>query len=116
MIFLTLRDCRFPHVAGGRFSHLRRGTVLGSAPGVFTRVTPNRCPFRIAHVFVHKNRLRKCGCHVLHHKAGTASLSSPLSTLLATDVGTKEMGLIESVSEDAEKSWLCMVADSVAIK
>ena len=25
------------------------------------------------------------------------------------------MGLIESEGEDAEKSWLCMVADSVAI-
>ena len=34
---------------------------------------------------------------------------------LSDDVGTKEMGLIESESEDAEKSWLCMVADSVAI-
>ena len=40
-------------------------------------------------------------------KAGTASLSSPSSTLMATDVGAKEMGLIESVSEGAEKSWLC---------
>ena len=49
-------------------------------------------------------------------KAGTASLSSPSSTLMATDVGTKEIGLIESVCEDAEMSWLCMVADSVAIK
>ena len=34
---------------------------------------------------------------------------------MATNVGAKEMGLIESVSEDAEKSWLCMVTDSVAI-
>ena len=35
---------------------------------------------------------------------------------MAADVGAKKkMGLIESVTEDAEKSWLCTVADSVAI-
>ena len=32
---------------------------------------------------------------------GTASSRSSQSTLTATDVGTKEIGLIESVCEDA---------------
>ena len=43
--FLPLRHCRSPHVAGNKLSQqLKRGTVLGSAPWVVTRMTPNRCP------------------------------------------------------------------------
>ena len=54
--------------------------------------------------------------HQIQGKAGTAISSSSQSTLMATDVGTKVIGLIESVCEDAEVSWLFMVADAVAIK
>ena len=53
--------------------------------------------------------------HQIQGKAGTAISSSSQSTLMATDVGTKEIGLIESVHEDAEISWLFLVADAVAI-
>ena len=53
--------------------------------------------------------------HQVQGKAGTASSSSSQSTLSATDVGTKEIALIESVCEDAEMSWIFMVADAVAI-
>ena len=53
--------------------------------------------------------------HQVQGKAGTASSSSSQSTLSATDVGTKEIGLIESVSEDAEVSRIFRVADVVAI-
>ena len=53
--------------------------------------------------------------HQVQGNTGTASLSSLSPTLTAKDVGTEEMGLIESVSEDAEESWLFMVAESVAI-
>ena len=53
--------------------------------------------------------------HQVQGKAGTASSSSSQSTLSATDVGTKEIGLIESVCEDAEMSWILVVADAVAI-
>ena len=49
-------------------------------------------------------------------KAGTASSSSSHPTLSATDVGTKEIGLIESVCEDAEMSRIFTVADAVALK
>ena len=48
-------------------------------------------------------------------KAGTVSLSSSSSTLVATDVDTKHLGVIESRSENAGKSWLCMVVGFVAI-
>ena len=51
----------------------------------------------------------------VRNRAGTASLSSSSSTLVAADVDTKELGLIESGSENAEKSWLGMVVDFVAI-
>ena len=47
--------------------------------------------------------------------AGTANSSSSQSALSATDVGTKEIGLIESVFEDAEMSWIFMVDGAVAI-
>ena len=53
--------------------------------------------------------------HQEQGKAGTVSSSSSQSTLTATDVGTKEIGHTESVCEDAEMSWLFMVADAVAI-
>ena len=53
--------------------------------------------------------------HQVQGKAGTASSSSSQSTLSTTNVGTKEIGLIESVCEDAEMSWIFMVADAVAI-
>ena len=53
--------------------------------------------------------------HQVQGKAGTASLSSSQSTLSATEVGTEEIGLIESVCEDAGMSWIFMVADAVAI-
>ena len=54
--------------------------------------------------------------HQVQGKAGTASSSSSQSTLTATDVGTKQIGLVESVCEDAEMGWLFMVAaDAVAI-
>ena len=53
--------------------------------------------------------------HQVHGKAGTSSSSSSQSTLSATDVGTKEIGLIESVCEDAKMTWILMVADAVAI-
>ena len=53
--------------------------------------------------------------HQIQGKAGMASSSSSQSALSATDVGRKEIGLIESVYEDAEMSWLSMVADAVAI-
>ena len=53
--------------------------------------------------------------HQVQGKDGTASSSSSQSTLSATDVGTKEIGLIESVSEDAEMSRIFRVADAVAI-
>ena len=53
--------------------------------------------------------------HQVHGKAGTASSSSSQSALSATDVVTKEIGLIESVCEDAEMRWIFMVADAVAI-
>ena len=53
--------------------------------------------------------------HQIQGKAGTASSSSSQSTLMATDAGTKEIGLIESVHEDAEISWLFLVADAVTI-
>ena len=46
-------------------------------------------------------------------KAGTVSLSS---TLVATEVDTKkELGLIESESENAQGSWLGMVVGFIAI-
>ena len=51
----------------------------------------------------------------VRNKAGTASVSSSSSTLMSTDADTKELGLIESGSENAEKSWLGMVAGFVAI-
>ena len=53
--------------------------------------------------------------HQVQGKAGTASSSSSQSTLSATDVGTKDIGLIESVCEDTEMSWIFVVADAVAI-
>ena len=53
--------------------------------------------------------------HKIQGKAGKASSSSPQSTLTATDAGTKEIGLIESVGEDAKMSRHFMVADAVAI-
>ena len=45
----------------------------------------------------------------VRNKAGTVSLSSSSSTLVATDVETKELRLIESGSENAEKSYLGVV-------
>ena len=51
----------------------------------------------------------------VRNKAGTVSLSSSSSTLVATDIDTKELGLSESGSENAEKSWLGMVVGFVAI-
>ena len=53
--------------------------------------------------------------HQVQGEAGTASPSCSQSTLSATDVGTKEIGLIESLCEDAEVSWIFMVADAAAI-
>ena len=46
--------------------------------------------------------------HQVQGKAGTASLSSSQFTLMATDGGTKEVGLIESVCEDAGSLWSLM--------
>ena len=51
----------------------------------------------------------------VRNKAGTASLSSSSSTLMATDVDTKELRLTESGSENAEKSWLGMAVGFVAM-
>ena len=46
----------------------------------------------------------------------SANSSSSQSTLSATDVGTNEIGEFdESVFEDAEMSWIFVVADAVAI-
>ena len=42
--------------------------------------------------------------HQIQGKAGMVSPRSSQSTLTATDVGTEEIGLIESVCEDAEMS------------
>ena len=42
--------------------------------------------------------------HRVRNRAGTASLSSSSSTLMATDVDTIELGLIESGGDNAEKS------------
>ena len=53
--------------------------------------------------------------HQVRGIAGTASSRSSQSALSATDVGTKEIGLIESVCEGAEMSWIFVVADAVAI-
>ena len=53
--------------------------------------------------------------HQVQGKAGTASSSSLQSTLSATDVSTKEIGLIESVCEDAELIWIFVVTDAAAI-
>ena len=53
--------------------------------------------------------------HQIQGKAGTASSSSSRSALVATDEGTKAIGLVESVCEGADMSWLLMVADAVAI-
>ena len=53
--------------------------------------------------------------HQMQGTAGTASSSSSQCTLSATDVGTKEIGHGDSVCEDAEMSWIFMVADAVAI-
>ena len=58
---------------------------------------------------------KETSTHQVQGKAGSASSSNSQSTLSATDVGTKEIGLIESVCEDAEMSWLFMIADAVAI-
>ena len=52
--------------------------------------------------------------HRVQGKAGTASSSSLQSTLSATDVGTKEIGLIESVCEDAESLWPLMLQRSIS--
>ena len=51
----------------------------------------------------------------VRNNAGTVSLSSSSSTLVATDADTKELGLIESMSENAEQSWLGMFVGFVAI-
>ena len=51
----------------------------------------------------------------VRNKAGKVSLSSSSSTLVATDADTKELGLIESVSENAEPSWLGMFVGFLAI-
>ena len=48
-------------------------------------------------------------CWRFRNKANTAILSSSSSTLMATDVDTKELGPMDSGSENAEKSWLGMV-------
>ena len=53
--------------------------------------------------------------HHVQSKAGTASSSSSQSTLSATDVGTNGIGLTKSVCEDAERSWIFVVADAAAI-
>ena len=53
--------------------------------------------------------------HQVQGTAGTASLSRSQSTLSAADVGTKEIGLIESVCVNSEMSWISMVADGMAI-
>ena len=43
--------------------------------------------------------------HQVEGTAGTVSWSSSQSTLSAADVGTKEIGLIESVCENSEMSY-----------
>ena len=48
-------------------------------------------------------------------KLAAVSLSSSSSTLVATDIDTEELGLSESGSENAERSWLGMVVGFVAI-
>ena len=57
-----------------------------------------------------RNKLTEFGT-----KLARSVLSSSSSTLVATDVDTKDLGLIESGSENAEKSWLGMVVGFVAI-
>ena len=54
-----------------------------------------------------RNRCTKCKVKLVRR-----ALSSSQCTLSATDACTKEIRLIESVCEDAEMSWIFMVADA----